>query len=191
MMNNVGKNLGTLITRDWWIFLLRGLVAIAFGILTWFLPEVTLATFVFLFGFYALVDGILGTWSAIVYRKQQADSWVFLLIWALISIGIGILTFLAPDVTSFALLFYIAVWAISTGVLQIVNAIRLRKVITNEWWLIIAGLASVVFGVILMSKPGAGALAMLMVIGTYAVIFGILLVILAFEVRSFGKRMLQ
>ena len=90
MMNNVGKNLGTLITRDWWIFLLRGLVAIAFGILTWFLPEVTLATFVFLFGFYALVDGILGTWSAIVYRKQQADSWVFLLIWALISIGIGI-----------------------------------------------------------------------------------------------------
>ncbi len=187
-MNTVEKHLATILSHTWWVLLLRGLAAIAFGILTWLLPRISLATLVLLFGAYTLVDGILGMSAAITGRKEHEDWWV-LLLWALIDIGIGILTFLAPGVTAIALLFYIAAWAIATGMLQIVAAIRLRKVITGEWWLVLAGLASVVFGVLLMAQPGEGALAVLWLIATYAVVFGVLLVILAFEVRAFGRRL--
>jgi uncharacterized membrane protein HdeD (DUF308 family) len=103
----------------------------------------------------------------------------------LLGIGVGVLTFLAPALTALALLFYIAIWAIATGVLEIVAAIRLRKEIENEWMLIVAGLASVVFGVLLMAQPAAGALALLWLIASYAIFFGVLLVILAFKVRGF------
>jgi uncharacterized membrane protein HdeD (DUF308 family) len=99
-----------------------------------------------------------------------------------------VLTFLAPALTALALLFYIAIWAIATGVLEIVAAIRLRKEIENEWMLIVAGLASVVFGALLMAQPAAGALALLWLIASYAIFFGVLLVILAFKVRGFVSK---
>jgi uncharacterized membrane protein HdeD (DUF308 family) len=98
------------------------------------------------------------------------------------------LAFAKPNLTALALLFYIAVWAIATGVLEIVAAVRLRKVISGEWWLILAGLLSVAFGVWLVAQPNQGALAVLYAIAIYAVVFGVLLVILAFKVRSFVSR---
>jgi uncharacterized membrane protein HdeD (DUF308 family) len=143
---------------------------------------------VWLFGAYTLADGILGVSTAITGRKEHEQWWV-LLLWGLVGVGVGILTFLAPGITAVALLFYIAVWAILTGALEIVAAIRLRKEIRGEWLLILGGLASVVFGAFLMARPFAGALALLWLIATYAVIFGILLVILAFEARSFGRQL--
>jgi len=186
-MSTVQSQLASILSRNWWVLLLRGLAAIAFGILAWFLPGISLATLVLLFGAYALADGILGTWTAVAGRKEHEDWWV-LLLWGLVGVGVGIVTFLAPGITALALLFYIAVWAIATGVLQIVAAIRLRKEIEGEWWLVFAGLASVIFGVLLMVKPGAGALALLWLTATYAVIFGVFLVILAFKARAFGGR---
>jgi len=183
-MSTAEGQLTTLLSRNWWALLLRGLAAIAFGALTWVLPAISLATLLLLFGAYAMADGILGTWTAIRGRKEHEDWWV-LLLWALIGIGIGLLTFIAPGITALALLFYIAIWAIATGVLQIVAAIRLRKEIRGEWLLILAGLASVLFGGLLVIQPGVGALALLWLIATYAVIFGVLLVVLAFKVRSF------
>lgn len=185
-MNTSKKSLATILSRTWWVILLRGLTAIVFGILSWLLPEISLTTLVLLFGAYALADGALGIWVAITGRKENEDWWV-LLLWAFIGVGIGVVTFLAPDVTTLAILFYIAAWALATGVLQIAVGIHLRKAITGEWRLILAGLASVVFSVLLMAQPGAGALALLWLIATYAIIFGILLVILAFEVRAFGR----
>jgi uncharacterized membrane protein HdeD (DUF308 family) len=142
---------------------------------------------VWLFGIYVFMDGILGAWLAIQGRKEIEDWWVFLL-WGLAGIVIGVLAFAKPDLTALALLFYIAVWAIATGVLEIVAAVRLRKVISGEWWLILAGLLSVAFGVWLVAQPNQGALAVLYAIGIYAVVFGVLLVILAFKVRSFVSR---
>jgi uncharacterized membrane protein HdeD (DUF308 family) len=139
-------------------------------------------------GAYALADGILGIWIAIAGRDEHEHRWV-LLLWGLIGIGVGILTLLVPGVTALALLFYVAIWAVATGVLQIVAAIRLRKEIEGEWLLILGGIASVVFGAILMARPLAGALALLWLIGTYAVIFGVILVILAFKARTFGKQL--
>ena len=186
-MNTVEKQLATILSRNWWVLLLRGLIAIVFGVLVWFQPGISLVALVLLFGAYTLADGILGIWTAVTGRKEHEHWWV-LLLWGLIGVGVGILTFLVPGVTALALLFYIAIWAIATGVLEIVAAIRLRREITGEWLLIVGGLASVVFGVLLMARPAAGALALLWLIGTYAVIFGVLLVILAFKARTFGKQ---
>jgi uncharacterized membrane protein HdeD (DUF308 family) len=183
-MNHVADRLASILRRSWWLLLLRGIAAIAFGVLTWVQPAVSLAALVLLFGAYSLVDGVFGSWAAIAGRKDHEQWWV-LLIWGLTGIGIGILTFLAPGITALALLFYIAAWAIATGVLEIVTAIRLRKEIQGEWMLILAGLASVVFGFLLLVQPGAGALAVLWLIATYAIVFGVLLVLLAFKARGF------
>jgi len=186
-MNVLEKHLATILSRNWWALLLRGLIAIAFGLLTWLQPGVTLAALVLLFGAYTLADGILGVWTAISGRKEHEDWWV-LLLWGLLGVGVGILVFFAPGITALALLFYIAIWAIATGVLQIVAAIRLRKVMKNEWWLALSGLASLIFGVLLVVQPGAGALAVLWLIAAWAIVFGVFLVILAFKARAFGKQ---
>ena len=180
--------LATILSRNWWVLLLRGIVAIAFGVLTWFQPGISLASLVLLFGVYSMADGILGTWTAIAGRKER-DHWWVLLLEGLVGIGVGLLTLFAPGVTALALLFYIAIWAIATGVLEIVAAIRLRKEIEGEWLLVLGGLASVVFGVLLMARPGVGVLAVLWLVAAYAVVFGVLLVILAFKARSFGRQL--
>jgi len=186
-MNLVEKKLAAILHRTWWVLLLRGLAAIAFGILTWVLPGISLATLVVLFGAYSMADGVLGVCTAIAGRKEHEHWWV-LLLEGLLGIGVGVLTFFAPGLTALVLLFYIAIWAIATGVLELVAAIRLRKEIAGEWWLILGGLASVVFGVLLMAQPGAGALALLWLIAAYAVVFGVLLVMLAFKARTFGSQ---
>jgi uncharacterized membrane protein HdeD (DUF308 family) len=183
-MDQLENRLAAILRRGWWALLLRGLAAVGFAVLTWFRPGVTLATLVLLFGAYALVDGILGVWMAIGGRKEHEDWWV-LLLGGLLGIVVGVLTFVAPGITALSLLFYIALWAIATGMLEIVAAIRLRKEIANEWLLVLAGLASVAFGILLMARPGAGALAVLSLIAAYAFIFGVVLVILAIRARSF------
>jgi uncharacterized membrane protein HdeD (DUF308 family) len=162
---------------------LRGLAAIAFGVLTWFRPGISLAALVMPFGAYSMADGILAVWAAIAGRKDH-EYWGVLLVEGLLGIGVGILTFLAPGITALALLFYIAIWAIATGVLEVVAAIRLRKEIEGELLMILAGLASVAFGVLLVVRPGAGALAVVWLIASYAIVFGVLILILAFKARS-------
>ena len=186
-MSIIERQLATFLSRSWWVLLVRGLIAIAFGIVAWFRPGLSLAALVLLFGAYMLADGILGVITAITGRKDH-DDWGLLLVWGLIGVGVGILTLVAPGVTAIALLFYVAAWAIATGVLEIVAAIRLRKEMRGEWLLILGGLASVALGVLLMARPAAGVLTLVWLIALYAVIFGGLLVILAFNVRSFGKR---
>lgn len=186
-MNLVEKQLAAILHRTWWVLLLRGLVAIVFGILTWGLPGISLGVLVLLFGAYSMMDGILGVCTAIAGRKEH-ESWWVLLLGGLLGIGVGVLTFLAPGITALALLFYIAIWAIATGVLEIVAAIRLRGEVEGEWWFILGGFASVVFGVLLMAQPGVGALALLWLIAGYAVVFGVFLVMLAFKARAFGRR---
>jgi len=186
-MNIIERQLSAILHRGWWMLLLRGLVAIAFACLIWLQPGLSLAALILLFGAYSMADGILGVAGAVTSPREHEYRWLMLLE-GLLGIGVGLLTFLAPGVTALALLFFIAVWAIGTGVLEIAAAIRLRKEIEGEWFLILSGLASVVFGVLLMSQPGAGALALLWLIAIYAFVFGILLVILAFKARAFGSQ---
>lgn len=186
MNNSIEKRLANTLARNWWKLLVRGLVAISFGLMLWLLPGISLALLVLFFGAFVLVDGILGIWMAISGRKEY-ENWWELLLWGLVDIGIGILTFISPGATAVALVIFIAVWAIATGVLQIVVAIRLRREIEGEWLLILGGLLSVVLGILFMVQPGTGALALVWLIGTYAFIFGLLLGFLAFKMRSLHK----
>jgi uncharacterized membrane protein HdeD (DUF308 family) len=184
-MNIVERRMASILARNWWVLLVRGLVAIAFGVLVWLQPGISLAALVLLFGAYSLAQGVLNVWTAIAERNER-EHWGLLLLEGLLGIGVGLLTFVVPGITALALAFYIAIWAIATGVLEIVAAIRLRKEIEGEWLLILSGLVSVVFGVVLMVQPAVGALAVLWLIAAYAIVFGVLLVILAFKARSFG-----
>lgn len=180
------QNLAAALGRNWWLLLLRGLVAIVFALLTWAQPGVSLAALVLVFGIYVLADGLLGVWSAIAKRRDNRHWWL-LLLWGLVGIVVGVMTFIMPGITGLVLLMYIAAWAMITGVLQIVAAIRLRKEIKGEWLLILSGLVSVAFGVLLFLQPGAGALAVAWIIAAYAFIFGVLMVLLAFKVRKLGR----
>jgi uncharacterized membrane protein HdeD (DUF308 family) len=180
------RRLSMVLTRGWWRLLVRGLVAIAFGILTWTWPGVSLSALMLLFALYATADGVLGVWTAVAGRKDH-QYWWLLLIAGLVGIAVGVLTLAAPGLVALALLLYIAIWAIAKGGLEIVTAIRLRKEIEGEWLLLLAGAASVVFGAFLLARPVGGALMVLWLIGAYAVVIGVLLVLLALKARSLGR----
>lgn len=180
-------NIGSILSRNWSLMLLRGLLAIGFGVLIFAKPQISLQVLVYLFGIYVLVEGTIGVVVA-VHGRHVLDSWGILLLWGLLGIAVGILSFIKPDVTALALVFYIALWALATGVLEIAAAIRLREVLKDEWLLILAGIVSVAVGVILIWRPEAGALALLWLIGAYAIALGVLIVVFAFKIRNFvGK----
>ena len=172
------------LAKHWWLLLLRGICAILFGVLTFVWPGITLLTLVLLYGAYALVDGVLALAEAVMGGAPAPRWWLALV--GLLGIAAGILTFVWPGITAFVLLLFIAGWAIATGVLEIVGAIKLRKEIENEWLLIASGVLSVIFGLILVAQPGTGALALLYVIGTYAILFGILEVWLSLRLRGYA-----
>ena len=168
---------------NWWLLALRGLVAVLFGVLAFMWPGATLITLVWLFGAFALVNGILSLVLAAKTPKgyPKVGSLIF---GGLLGILAGLLAFVMPGITALGLLILIAAWAIVTGLMELVAAVRLRKIINNEWLLVLAGIASVVFGVILLFQPAAGALALIWLIGAWAFVFGILLMILAFRMRN-------
>jgi uncharacterized membrane protein HdeD (DUF308 family) len=171
------------LARNWWAIALRGVVAIIFGILAWVMPGVTLAALVLLYGSYALVDGVFNVIAA-VSRRSGARPWWTMLLAGLVSIAAGLVTFFWPGLTAIALVYVIAAWAIVRGAFEIAAAVRLRKVITSEWWLALSGALSIVFGVLLILAPGAGAVAMVLWIGAWAVIAGVVLVALGVRLRG-------
>jgi uncharacterized membrane protein HdeD (DUF308 family) len=168
--------------RTWWLVLLRGIAAIVFGLLTWAWPGLTLLTLVLIWGAYALIDGVAALWSGWQAKDGGKPMWQILLV-GVLGVAAGVFTFLSPAFTAIALLLLIAAWAVVTGVLQIAAAIRLRKEIANEWLLILSGALGVAFGAFMIVSPGAGALAVLWVIGAFAIAEGVLLVVLAFKLR--------
>lgn len=172
------------LTANWWTLALRGLVAVLFGLLTFCLPGITLVTLVLLFGAYALVDGVF---NVIAFFRVASHQWA-LLIEGVVGIIAGVVTFAWPAITAIALLYVIAFWAILTGIFEIVAGIRLRKAIANEWLLVLMGVLSLLFGLLILFAPGAGALAIILWIGAYALVFGIFLLALAFRLR--GQRRL-
>ena len=175
-----------ILSRNWGWLVLRGVVAILFGVLTAFQPGITLAALVLLFGAYTLTDGVATIVSAIANRRDEPH-WVSLVFSGVVSIAAGLVTFFWPAMTTIALLFVIAIWAMATGIATIVAAIRLRKAIVGEWRLVLSGLLSVTFGVILLAAPGVGALAMVLWIGAYAIASGVLLISLGMRLRKWGR----
>jgi uncharacterized membrane protein HdeD (DUF308 family) len=167
--------------RRWWLVALRGLAAIAFGILAFIWPGVTLSVLVLLFGAYAIVDGVLALYTAV--RSGGKQIWAPLLE-GIVGIVAGLVAFSLPGLTALTLVFVIAAWAILTGVMEVIAAVRLRQVISNEWALIFSGVLSVLFGALLVAQPGAGALALIWLIGIYAVIFGVAMLAFAWRLRG-------
>jgi uncharacterized membrane protein HdeD (DUF308 family) len=167
------------LAENWWLFLLRGLCAIVFGILTFIWPRATLLTLVLLYGAFALVDGVAAVLAAIKGGEMTSRWWLAIL--GVVSIAAGSLTLYWPGLTALVLLLFIAFWAIATGIVQVIGGLRLRKEIDGEWLLVAGGVLSVLFGLLLLTRPGAGALAMIYAIGAFAIAHGILTV--AFSLR--------
>lgn len=173
-------------TGSWWAMVLRGIAAIAFGVLAFVWPGITVAALIFLWGAYALVDGAFSI-AAGIRSHGEYKRWWFLLLEGVLSIAAGIVAFVMPGITALILLILIAAWAIVTGVFEIAAAIQLRKEIKGEWLLGLAGAASVLFGVAMFLNPAAGALAVVWLIGVYAIFFGVLLVALGLRLHSVVK----
>src|SRR5215203_4637514 len=184
----MGQPVLPLLSRNWWALALRGLAAILFGILAFAWPGITLFVLVLFFGAYMFADGIFAIVAA-VRAAGEEERWWLLLIQGILGVLAGLVAFFWPGLTALALLYFIAAWAIVTGVLEIVAAIRLRREIEGEWALGLSGALSVIFGVLLIVLPApAGLFSLVWLVGAYAVASGVLLLILAFRVRSEAGR---
>ncbi len=179
----------TNLAGNWWTFVLRGVFALLFGVIAFVWPGLTILSLTYVFGFYALLDGIFALVAA--WSNRSTDRVWLLLLEGLLGLAAGVIAFVWPGSTALALLAVIAVWAILTGILEIVAAIRLRQEIENEWRLGLAGLASIILGVLLVIWPGSGLVTISWLIGFYAIVFGISMLVLGFRLQGLNKSIKQ
>ncbi|MGA8534445.1 MAG: HdeD family acid-resistance protein [Candidatus Tumulicola sp.] len=173
------------LARNWWALLIRGIAAVIFGILAFAWPAITFVVIVILFAAYAFVDGVFAIVAAVRAAQAHERWWPFLLE-GIVGLAIAAITVYDLRITMFALYVTIAAWAFITGILEIAAAVQLRKSIANEWLLILAGICSILFGILMIWHPIAGVLAIIWIIAAYAVVFGILMIALSFRLRSHG-----
>jgi len=188
-LNVFGKEVSVMnepVLRSWWIFALRGVIAILFAVMALMWPGLTLLALTGLFAAYALLSGIVLIAGAVKLRKTD-DHWGLLLLLGLVGIAAAALTFMHPALTALLLVLVIGANALVTGVLDIALAIRLRRIVHDEWMMLINGIAAVVFGILVFLFPAAGALALVWLISLYAVVTGVLLLGLAFRLRARAK----
>jgi uncharacterized membrane protein HdeD (DUF308 family) len=171
------------LSKNWGWIVLRGVAGVIFGVLAFAWPGITLVVLTLFFGAYALTDGIFALVAAYRRREGRRPVWPLVLI-GVLGVGAGITTFLWPEITALLLLMFIAVWALFTGIFQIAAAIHLRKEIEHEWMLGASGALSVLFGVLMIASPGAGAVAVAWLIGSYSIAFGVLLIALGFRLKK-------
>jgi uncharacterized membrane protein HdeD (DUF308 family) len=176
--------LAAILSRFWWMTLLRGIIWVAFGLMAFVRPGLMLPTLTTLFGILAFADGVGNVLHAV---NRGQEKWWALLLAGFAGIGVGVITLASPGITELVLLFYIAVWAIATGLLEIVAALRLRQDLHGEGWLALAGILSVAFGALLFARRGLGALAVMWLIAAYAMSFGVILIALALRERDFHR----
>lgn len=180
-----------MVTRDWWMFGVRGVAAIIFGVLAIAWPNATIGVLVMLFGAFALVDGI-----ALLGSLVSGDPLARRHAWSVGIMGafgilVGVVTFFYPGITALSLLYIVAFWAIVTGVLQVVAAIEFRKVIDGEFWMALGGVISVAFGILLIAQPGTGLLALVWLVSIYAIAFGLSSLGLAYRLRGVNQTLQQ
>ena len=172
------------LSQNWWALVLRGAGAIVLGAIAWARPDLFWAWLVLLFAVYALVDGVFAIVSAI--KGEGGDRWLHLLEGAL-GIGFGVYALVSPGVAGTAIVLLIGIWAVATGILEVVSAIRLRREIEDEILLGISGAVSAVLGALLIARPNFGEVLTTYILGTYGVAFGALLVLLGLRLRGFNR----
>ncbi len=170
------------LARWWWTFILRGVLAIVFGVLAFVAPLWSIGVLVLLFAAWAIVDGVTGIWTGIRTRTTDRNWWLEILE-GVVSIIAGLIALILPGFAAEVLVLLIAAWAIVTGGVEIWSAIRLREEIEGEVWLALAGVASILFGIVLFFFPAAGALSLVWLIGSGAIAFGAFLVLLGWRLR--------
>jgi uncharacterized membrane protein HdeD (DUF308 family) len=178
-----------LVVRDWWVFAIRGIAAIVFGILAFIWPGTTLAVLVFLFGAYVLVDG-----ASLLVALVRGDALARRHAWAVGIMGVlgivaGVVTFMWPGLTALSLLYLVAFWAIATGVFQVIAAIALRRELDGEFWMALGGVASIVFGALLVASPGDGLVTLVWLVGIWAIVFGVSSLALAYRLHGVAEAM--
>lgn len=171
-----------LLARNWWMFVLRGVFAIIFGVVAWIWPGLTILTLIYLFAAYSLIDGVTAIIS--IFSEAGRSRWFALLLEGILGIGAAIVAVAWPGLTALTFVWVIGAWAVISGVLKIISAIQLRQEIENEWWMGLSGAASIVFGIILFAAPGTGALSLVWLIGIWAIILGVVLIAFGFRLRG-------
>lgn len=182
-----GSGLLRSLAGNWWLLLLRGLAAVAFGILAFFWPGLTLVTLTWFWGAYALSDGIIAICAAFNASGGDAGPRWWLGLSGIVSVIAGAGAFWYTGITTLALLMFIAVWAIVMGAIQIWGAMALWSAQRHEWLLILNGVLSIAFGAILIVQPGAGALTVVWIIAWYSIFFGCLYIAVAFRLRRYKR----
>ncbi len=173
--------------RNWWVIALRGLVAILFGIIALVSPQSTILALVLVFAAFAMADGILTMFAGLETHKED-DRWWVMVLGGLVEIVLAVLVVIWPQITAVVFVYLIAAWAIITGVAEIVAAIELRGVLPNEWLMLLSGILSVVFGVMLIVYPAAGAVSLVWLVGLYAMVAGIMDIVFAFRLHGFAQK---
>ncbi len=174
--------------RLWGGLALRGVVALLFGFLALARPGITAASLTYLFGAYVFIDGIFALVAAVRVAQMHGRWWGMLLV-GILGLAVGVLTFLNPSAAALGLVYYIAAWAIVTGIFEIAGAFQLRQLVPGEWLLAISGALSIAFGVLVAGHPGSGLLSIIWLIGMYAIVFGVLQIGLAFRILGTQKRL--
>jgi uncharacterized membrane protein HdeD (DUF308 family) len=173
----------TVVRSVWWLVLLRGILAVLFGLFALFSPATALLALVFVFGAYAVLDGITAVVAGLRHRGAESH-WVWHVVQGVVSVVAGVVAFAWPGVTALALLFLIAFWSIAGGVAEIMESLAMRRRGSPTWgWMLAAGIVSVLFGIVLVVWPGAGLLTLLWLVGVYAVVFGVIIVVWALRLR--------
>ena len=183
MLENIGVQA---VRRNWWMLALRGVLAIIFGLIALLAPGIALLAFVYVFAVYALIDGIMAVYIAI-RERGSLSRWAWVLFEGILGIIAGIVAFVYPGLTALVLLYIVAIWAVVTGIMEIVTAIAIRGFAAREWALGLAGILSIIFGIVLFIFPGAGLLSILWLVGIYGIVFGILFIVRAFQMRSWAS----
>ena len=172
-----------ILTRKWWVVALRGILAILFGVVALVFPGITLLTLALVFGAYVFVDGLFAVFAGIGHGGREA---VWYVLEGILGIAVGIATFFYPGITAQALVFLVGFWAILTGIFEVIAGFELP--LSRDWLLALAGVVSIVFGVLIFVNPGSGALAVVGLIGIYALVFGVTLLALGIRLRGLGTK---
>ena len=187
MLQLMGETMNRL-AKNWWVFILQGILAILFGILVVAWPSVSIFVLVILFGAYALASGIVSIIFAATHKGNWWGSRAWLIVWGIIGIGAGVVTFFWPGITAIVLLIIIAVWALLSGIAELVFAFTIPATVGNRVLLALGGIFSIIFGIFLMARPVAGALAVIWIISIFALMFGIYYIVFGISLRDLKNK---
>lgn len=185
---NLGEPMAATPAHDWWVVLVSGIIAMLFGILAIVLPHITLFVLILLFGIYALIDGISSLARAFSAGKR-GQRWIWPTLGGIVGIVAGVIALVLPGVTAVALIYIIGAWAIVTGIFEIITGISMRHEISHEWLMILGGVISVIFGALVLARPGIGALAIVWLIGFFALVIGVQRIMLALRLRNLQEQL--